>query len=93
MAKSSTSDPATPPRTQDGKVDYAQDFFGKPAYLTVSGQLNLESYCLALSKVYTFGPAFRAERALDRQPLPLTERRLAIVDEAKKHGLRVVGRA
>jgi asparaginyl-tRNA synthetase len=45
----------------DGERDFAGDFFGKPTYLTVSGQLNLEAYCCALSKVYTFGPAFRAE--------------------------------
>ena len=51
------------PRTPDGKVDFAQDFFGREAFLTVSGQLNVESYCLALSKVYTFGPTFRAENS------------------------------
>jgi len=44
-------------------VDYSKDFFGKPAYLTVSGQLNVETYCLALKKVYTFGPTFRAENS------------------------------
>ncbi len=46
-----------------GKVDFSQDFFGKEAFLTVSGQLNVESFCLALSKVYTFGPTFRAENS------------------------------
>jgi asparaginyl-tRNA synthetase len=46
-----------------GPVDYAKDFFGKPAYLTVSGQLNVETYCQALGKVYTFGPTFRAENS------------------------------
>jgi asparaginyl-tRNA synthetase len=51
------------PRTPDGKIDFGQDFFGKDAFLTVSGQLNVESYCLALSKVYTFGPTFRAENS------------------------------
>jgi asparaginyl-tRNA synthetase len=51
------------PRTPDGKVDFAQDFFGREAFLTVSGQLNVEAYCLALSKVYTFGPTFRAENS------------------------------
>ena len=51
------------PRTPEGKVDFSQDFFGKEAFLTVSGQLNVESYCLALSKVYTFGPTFRAENS------------------------------
>ena len=54
---------AATPRTPDGKIDFAQDFFGKEAFLTVSGQLNVESYCLALSKVYTFGPTFRAENS------------------------------
>ncbi len=48
---------------QAGKIDFAQDFFGKEAYLTVSGQLNAECYALALSKVYTFGPTFRAENS------------------------------
>lgn len=49
------------PRTEDGKVDFSQDFFGRHAYLTVSGQLNVETYACAYSKVYTFGPTFRAE--------------------------------
>jgi asparaginyl-tRNA synthetase len=51
------------PRTPDGKIDFSQDFFGREAFLTVSGQLNVETYCLALSKVYTFGPTFRAENS------------------------------
>jgi asparaginyl-tRNA synthetase len=51
------------PRTPDGHTDFTQDFFGKEAFLTVSGQLNVETYCLALSKVYTFGPTFRAENS------------------------------
>ncbi len=59
----STLDLANLPRTAQGEVDYTQDFFGKPAYLTVSGQLNVETYCLALSRVYTFGPTFRAENS------------------------------
>src|SRR5512140_30550 len=59
----STLDLANLPRTPEGKVDYAQDFFGREAFLTVSGQLNVESYCLALSKVYTFGPTFRADNS------------------------------
>ncbi len=59
----STLDMTNLPRTPEGKVDYAQDFFGREAFLTVSGQLNVESYCLALSKVYTFGPTFRAENS------------------------------
>jgi asparaginyl-tRNA synthetase len=59
----STLDLANLPRTQEGKVDFAQDFFGREAFLTVSGQLNVETYCMALSKVYTFGPTFRAENS------------------------------
>src|ERR1700689_1760209 len=59
----STLDFANLPRTPDGKVDFAQDFFGRDAFLTVSGQLNVEAYCLALTKVYTFGPTFRAENS------------------------------
>jgi asparaginyl-tRNA synthetase len=59
----STLDLANLPRTPQGAVDYSQDFFGKPAFLTVSGQLNIESYCLALTRVYTFGPTFRAENS------------------------------
>ena len=50
-------------KTKEGKVDYSQDFFHKPAYLTVSGQLNGEAYALALSDIYTFGPTFRAENS------------------------------
>jgi asparaginyl-tRNA synthetase len=61
MFRVSTLDHANMPRTPEGKIDYAQDFFGKEASLTVSGQLNVETYCMALSKVYTFGPTFRAE--------------------------------
>jgi asparaginyl-tRNA synthetase len=63
MFRVSTLDAANLPRTTDGKVDFAQDFFGKQASLTVSGQLNVETYAMALSKVYTFGPTFRAERS------------------------------
>jgi len=59
----STLDLVNLPRTGDGAVDFAEDFFGRPAYLTVSGQLNVETYCLALSRVYTFGPTFRAENS------------------------------
>jgi len=59
----STLDLANLPRTPGGKIDFAQDFFGREAFLTVSGQLNVEAYCLALSKVYTFGPTFRAENS------------------------------
>ena len=56
-------DIAQPPRTEEGKVDYTQDFFGKAANLTVSGQLQAECMAMAFAKVYTFGPTFRAERS------------------------------
>jgi asparaginyl-tRNA synthetase len=51
------------PRTADNRIDYSKDFFGREAFLTVSGQLNVETSCMALSKVYTFGPTFRAENS------------------------------
>jgi asparaginyl-tRNA synthetase len=57
------NNPGRLPRTPEGRPDYAQDFFGKEAFLTVSGQLNVEAYCLAMSRVYTFGPTFRAENS------------------------------
>lgn len=59
----STLDMMNLPKTPDGKVDFSKDFFGREAFLTVSGQLNVETYCMALSKVYTFGPTFRAENS------------------------------
>ncbi|GAB2519918.1 asparagine--tRNA ligase [Lysobacter humi (ex Lee et al. 2017)] len=63
MFRVSTLDMVNLPRDKAGKVDFSRDFFGKEAFLTVSGQLNVEAYCLALSKVYTFGPTFRAENS------------------------------
>ncbi len=63
MFRVSTLDMANLPRTAAGKVDFGRDFFGKETFLTVSGQLNAEAYALALSKVYTFGPTFRAENS------------------------------
>jgi asparaginyl-tRNA synthetase len=59
----STLDLVNLPRTAEGGIDFTEDFFGKPSFLTVSGQLNVEAYCLALSRVYTFGPTFRAENS------------------------------
>jgi asparaginyl-tRNA synthetase len=56
-------DLANPPKGKDGAVDYSQDFFGKPAYLTVSGQLEAEIMAMAFTDVYTFGPTFRAENS------------------------------
>src|ERR1700693_5896319 len=58
-----TIDAENPPRTQSGEIDYAKDFFARPTYLTVSGQLEAEAFASALSKVYTFGPTFRAENS------------------------------
>jgi asparaginyl-tRNA synthetase len=63
MFRVSTLDLANLPKTGAGQIDFAQDFFGRPTFLTVSGQLNIEAYCLAMSKVYTFGPTFRAEQS------------------------------
>lgn len=63
MFRVSTLDAVNPPRTPEGGPDYAQDFFGRESNLTVSGQLNVETYCCALSRVYTFGPTFRAENS------------------------------
>ena len=63
MFRVSALDLANLPRTPEGKADFAQDFFGREAFLTVSEQLNVEAYCLALTKVYTFGPTFRAENS------------------------------
>ncbi len=63
MFRVTTLDVADPPRTADGNVDFARDFFGAEAYLTVSGQLEAEIGALALSRVYTFGPTFRSENS------------------------------
>ena len=63
MFRVSTLDLANLPRTPDGAVDWSEDFFGRQTSLTVSGQLNVEAYCLAMRNVYTFGPTFRAENS------------------------------
>ena len=63
MFQVTTLDLNNPPKTEDGKIDYSEDFFGKMTNLTVSGQLEVELACMALSKVYTFGPTFRAENS------------------------------
>lgn len=63
MFQVTTLDLANVPKTQEGKVDFSQDFFGKPTNLTVSGQLNAETYAFAFKNVYTFGPTFRAENS------------------------------
>ena len=63
MFRVSTLDLSNLPRGKHGEVDFSRDFFGKETFLTVSGQLNVEAYCLAMSKVYTFGPTFRAENS------------------------------
>lgn len=63
MFRVSTINPENPPLGEDGKVDYTEDFFGKLAHLTVSGQLEGEAYALAFRNIYTFGPTFRAENS------------------------------
>lgn len=63
MFRVSTLDPANAPRNDEGGVDYTQDFFDRPSFLTVSGQLEAEIYATALGNVYTFGPTFRAENS------------------------------
>ncbi|MGC6438983.1 MAG: asparagine--tRNA ligase [Flavobacteriaceae bacterium] len=63
MFRVTTLDPKNPPLTETGEIDYSKDFFGKETNLTVSGQLEAETYAMALGKVYTFGPTFRAENS------------------------------
>ena len=63
MFQVTTMDLNNVPKTEDGKVDYTKDFFGKPTNLTVSGQLNGETYAMAFKNIYTFGPTFRAENS------------------------------
>lgn len=63
MFQVTTLDIDNPPRTEDGAIDYSQDFFDKPTHLTVSGQLEGETFAMAFSKIYTFGPTFRAENS------------------------------
>ena len=63
MFKVTTLDMDEPPRTEEGKIDFSKDFFTKATNLTVSGQLNVETFCMAFRNVYTFGPTFRAENS------------------------------
>ncbi len=63
MFRVTTLDLDNLPRTEDGKIDYSKDFFGKETNLTVSGQLNGETFAQAFGNVYTFGPTFRAENS------------------------------
>jgi len=63
MFRVSTFEPGNPPRNEDGEINWKQDFFGRETNLTVSGQLEVETACMAMSKVYTFGPTFRAENS------------------------------
>ena len=63
MFRVTTLDAENPPKTENGKVDFSQDFFGKPSFLTVSGQLEGETFACGLGKIYTFGPTFRAENS------------------------------
>ncbi len=63
MFRVSTLDLTNLPKTENGTIDFSQDFFGRETFLTVSAQLNIETYCMAMTKVYTFGPTFRAENS------------------------------
>ncbi|MGI6119472.1 MAG: asparagine--tRNA ligase [Desulfosporosinus sp.] len=63
MFRVTTLDALKPPRDEDGSIDFSKDFFGRLTSLTVSGQLNVETYCMAFRNVYTFGPTFRAENS------------------------------
>ncbi len=63
MFRITTIDPANPPKTKEGGIDWSKDFFGKSTNLTVSGQLEVETFAMAYGKVYTFGPTFRAENS------------------------------
>ncbi len=90
MFRVSTLDFTNLPRAEDGRVDFSQDFFGKETFLTVSGQLNVEGYCLALSRVYTFGPTFRAENSNTSRHLAefwMVEPEIAFADLEKLAGL------
>jgi len=71
------------PKDTEGKIDYAQDFFKRPAFLTVSGQLNVEQFCIGIGDVYTFGPTFRAENSDTKRHLAefwMIEPELAFAD-------------
>src|SRR3546814_740143 len=86
MFRVSTLDMAHLPRDGKGEVDFDRDFFGKETFLTVSGQLNVEAYCLSLSKVYTFGPTFRAENSNSTRHLAefwMVEPEIAFADLAE----------
>jgi len=90
MFRVSTLDFTNLPRNAAGGVDFGQDFFGKETFLTVSGQLNVEGYCLALSRVYTFGPTFRAENSNTSRHLAefwMVEPEIAFADLAQLAGL------
>ncbi|MFO7533213.1 MAG: asparagine--tRNA ligase [Candidatus Limnocylindrales bacterium] len=102
MFRVSTLDLANLPRRDDGSIDFSQDFFGRPTFLTVSGQLNVESYCLAMTRVYTFGPTFRAENSNTSRHLSefwMVEPEIAFADlsddadlaeDLLKHAFRVI---
>jgi asparaginyl-tRNA synthetase len=71
------------PKTEQGKIDYSKDFFKKPAFLTCSGQLNVEQFCIGIGDVYTFGPTFRAEESNTKRHLAefwMIEPELAFAD-------------
>ncbi len=101
MFQVSTLDLMNLPRTEDGQIDYSKDFFGRQTQLTVSGQLNVEAFACSMSKVYTFGPTFRAENSNTRRHLAefwMVEPEIAfadLADDAKlaEHYLRYIFKA
>ena len=82
MFQVTTMDLNNIPKTEDGAVDFTKDFFAKPTNLTVSGQLNGETYAMAFRNIYTFGPTFRAENSKHHPPC----RR--VLDDRAGDGLR-----
>ena len=91
MFRVTTLDPRNPPMTEEGEVDYTKDFFGKKAFLTVSGQLEGEIFACALSNIYTFGPTFRAENSNTSRHAAefwMIEPEMAFCDLAGRHGPR-----
>ena len=89
MFQVTTMDLNNVPKKDDGTVDYSQDFFGKPTNLTVSGQLNGETYAMAFRNIYTFGPTFRAENSNTTRHAAefwMIEPEMAFADSERQHG-------
>ena len=91
MFQVTTLDLNNVPKTEDGQVDYSQDFFGKKTSLTVSGQLNAENFAMAFGDVYTFGPTFRAENSNTQRHAAefwMIEPEMAFCRPGRRHGRR-----